>query len=738
MQKFGLCCLNLQVKQFKQKLLYHVSTLHYKTHSFYSFFSRSGLFAFTAFCFLFFAESAKAGNDTCYVSSENQSINLNAHLFYFEEQDSSKGINEVSRPEFNQAFKAYHGIGAINFGFTNKSYWIKLQVKNTGQQHLHTFLEVPYPFLNRLTAYIPASNGEFAIQQVGDHFPFSHRKYDDKNFIFDLDFSGNESKTIYFHFACDGEATSFPVRIIAPIQLSIDTGNERIMLGLYYGIVVFALFLSVFLGASLKENINYRYFFYVLFTGLFQFSIDGLSFQYFWPNTVWLANHIIPMAGSAALFFFIKFTQFLILTKRHTPSLCKFLNMLATILVLLFVCAMLPNPYYGFSLMALNFIAVVANIAILIIAIKINQLKFRPARYFLVAFLLLLVGTTLQMLKNFDLLPRVFLTEYGIQLGSGIEIIFLSFALSERVRALKDEKQEAQELLLRQLEENNRLQREMNVELEKKVKERTIEIQHQKKLIEEKHKEITDSINYAERIQRSFLATKKILDENLNAYFVFFQPKDVVSGDFYWAAELSNGNFALAVADSTGHGVPGAIMSILNISSLEAVLKAGHTEPAEILNFTRTKIINRLKKDGSLEGGKDGMDAALVVLDRENNCMRYAAANNPIWIIRNTELIELYADKMPVGKHERDTVQFKQHLVNLQKGDMVYLFTDGYADQFGGPKGKKFLYSRLKSLLTLVASLPVHEQEQKIKAEFFAWKGGLDQTDDVAMIGFRI
>lgn len=277
--------------------------------------------------------------------------------------------------------------------------------------------------------------------------------------------------------------------------------------------------------------------------------------------------------------------------------------------------------------------------------------------------------------------------------------------------------------------------------LEETVKERTAEVVEQKHLIEEKHKEITDSINYAERIQRSFLATKELLDENLKDHFVFFQPKDVVSGDFYWA--MSTGSethkkFILVTADSTGHGVPGSIMSILNISSLENTVKEGFEEPAEILNHTRTKIIERLKKDGSAEGGKDGMDTSLISFDFKNNKLTYAAANNPVWIVREQKMLEYAPDKMPVGKHDKDTIPFTQHTIELQKGDVVYALTDGFPDQFGGPKGKKFMYKSLKELLVKVAPLPMEEQKEILQAAFNNWKGALEQVDDVCLIGVRM
>ena len=164
--------------------------------------------------------------------------------------------------------------------------------------------------------------------------------------------------------------------------------------------------------------------------------------------------------------------------------------------------------------------------------------------------------------------------------------------------------------------------------------------------LEEAHKEITDSINYAERIQRSFLATDELLNENLNEYFVYFNPKEAVSGDFYWAGKLNNGNFAMVNADSTGHGVPGAIMSILNVSSIEKAVENNATSPDDIFNQTRKTIIERLKKDGSTEGGKDGMDASLISFNKDKTKMTYVAAQNPIWIIRDSNLTEIKPEKM--------------------------------------------------------------------------------------------
>ncbi|MBK6835443.1 MAG: SpoIIE family protein phosphatase [Bacteroidetes bacterium] len=308
------------------------------------------------------------------------------------------------------------------------------------------------------------------------------------------------------------------------------------------------------------------------------------------------------------------------------------------------------------------------------------------------------------------------------------------------------------------IKQRERVLRQRQMELEQTVEERTHEVVEQKEIIEEKQKEILDSINYAKRIQRALLASTKLLNENLKSenndaskaedHFVYFQPKDIVSGDFYWASNLADGRFVIVTADSTGHGVPGAIMSMLNISCLnEAVNGKELTNAADILNHTRTKVISNLANDGSAEGGKDGMDCSVICYDFKNLKMNYAAANNPIWIVRkianeNGELvktmIELKPDKMPCGKHDRDNIPFNSYEFDLQKGDLVYALTDGFPDQFGGEKGKKYMYKKLKEFLVENAHHPMAKQYKFLNAEFNYWKQDTEQVDDVLIIGIKV
>lgn len=295
---------------------------------------------------------------------------------------------------------------------------------------------------------------------------------------------------------------------------------------------------------------------------------------------------------------------------------------------------------------------------------------------------------------------------------------------------------------------------------EQHAQKQTQIIARQKDLVEDKQKEILDSITYARRIQQALLASKQLLDSNLvrnpspaqgtpddkpgnsggekRDYFILFRPRDIVSGDFYWASLLPNGEFALVIGDSTGHGVPGAIMSILNISCLNEVISKNEVRPDRILFETRKRVIDYLKNDGSGDGGKDGMDCTLLSFNFRTNVLSYSGANNPLWIVRDGELIEIKPDKMPVGKHAWDQTDFTLHSFPFRSGDRIYTCTDGYADQFGGQQGKKFMSRKFKNLLLSISSRPAAEQRQLLSETFDAWKANIEQVDDVTVFGLCI
>ena len=215
--------------------------------------------------------------------------------------------------------------------------------------------------------------------------------------------------------------------------------------------------------------------------------------------------------------------------------------------------------------------------------------------------------------------------------------------------------------------------------------------------------------------------------------FILFKPKDIVSGDFYWATEHNN-KFYLAICDCTGHGVPGAFMSLLNIGFLSEAIKENDIEtPNEIFNYVRTRLLNSISK----EGQQDGMDGILICLDKVTKQLTYAAANNEPILISNAQIKELAKDKMPVGKGEKNE-SFKLFSIDAKVGDTIYLYTDGFADQFGGPKGKKFKYKPLNELLLSNVAEPMERQKELLDTTIESWKGNLEQVDDILIVGIKI
>ncbi len=289
-----------------------------------------------------------------------------------------------------------------------------------------------------------------------------------------------------------------------------------------------------------------------------------------------------------------------------------------------------------------------------------------------------------------------------------------------------------------------------NDRLEQQVRERTHELEvanteieaqrdfarYQRDQIAQHQKSIMDSIQYAQTIQNSLLPSSHILKTKLPEHFILFKPRDIVSGDYYWFSEQEK-HYYVAAADCTGHGVPGAFMSMLGMALMNEIInKYPDIDPDSLLNELRSQIIETLHQKGDPSAAKDGMDMVVCKVDRNNSRMLFAGANNSLYLVRGKELTEYKTDKMPVSIH-LVMHPFTGHEINLKPGDSVYLFSDGYADQFGGPRGKKFKYQPFKRLLISISEKEMHEQGLQLDREFEQWKGDADQVDDVVVIGLK-
>ncbi|PKP19549.1 MAG: hypothetical protein CVU05_11090, partial [Bacteroidetes bacterium HGW-Bacteroidetes-21] len=311
---------------------------------------------------------------------------------------------------------------------------------------------------------------------------------------------------------------------------------------------------------------------------------------------------------------------------------------------------------------------------------------------------------------SFEISPPFYMTWWFITTVSVFLVSLIFFAIKFREANLKKEKRV----------------------LEQKVQERTVEIAKQKEIVEHKNKDITDSINYAKNIQEALLPAKKEIAQIFPDSYVIFKPRDIVSGDFYWIAHKENCTY-FAVADCTGHGVPGAFMSLLGIAFLDEIIASNPSIPTSVLlNMLRDNVIDSFKSTG----GKDGMDISMIRIDWQARKIQYSGANNPLYFVRNNVLKEYKAQKMPIGYYP-EPVPFEYTEIDLSAGDTIYLFSDGYADQFGGPLGKKFKYKALKDLLTSVGWQPMVQQCISVEKSWTDWKGEHEQVDDIILIAIR-
>ncbi|MFI5151398.1 MAG: SpoIIE family protein phosphatase [Bacteroidia bacterium] len=280
--------------------------------------------------------------------------------------------------------------------------------------------------------------------------------------------------------------------------------------------------------------------------------------------------------------------------------------------------------------------------------------------------------------------------------------------------------------------------------LEAKVIERTEEVVRQKEEIQSQsgkleilYRHVTDSIRYAKRLQDAILPPNAFVKQILPESFILFKPKDIVSGDFYWLNQKGD-RILVAAVDCTGHGVPGAFMSIVGNNMLNQVVKDFELKDAgDVLNKLNKQAavtISQKSEDGAV---RDGMDLSLCIIDKQSMTLEFAGANNPLYYFRNGEFRELKPDKFPIGYYSEEAKSFTNKQVQFQKGDTFYIFSDGFADQFGGPKGKKFMINQFRNLLIRIHKLPMDQQKELLNQTIETWRGGLEQVDDILVIGFR-
>ncbi len=559
---------------------------------------------------------------------------------------------------------------------------------------------------------------------------------------------------------------------------------ERLFLGILWGMILLIAVYYLILYFFVKE-ISYIYY------SLFSSSVCFLLFYHSGYNAEFIPQlpayniYLIPiiLAVFPITFYLLFGTTFLNLRENlkfwyrvFRISLCVILICTITLFVFKLI-----HPGYDYptflSLFARSILILLIIAPFIYVVPSILRIKhgYKPAWFFLVAnitFLTILLYWYF-LSSNIDFTYRsnlmLVLDRGGMEISIVIQILIFALGLGQKIRFAEKEKKLAQEKTIEQLKENEKLQDKVNRELEDKVKERTKEISQQKEEIEsqrdelekqrdlvtEQKQEITDSINYAKKIQTAVLPSEQLLDQMLPEHFILFKPKDIVSGDFYWIRQVKNFTVVVA-ADCTGHGVPGAFMSMLGTSMLNEIVSRSRFDSAgEILNRLRKKIKDTLSQEGKDAEQKDGMDMSLAILDNDNNEMQYAGAFNPLYLIRSKgqspdtklselismesdqfQLLEIRGDRQPIAIYSTEK-DFTTNHIKIRSSDSLYMFSDGYPDQMGGPKGKKFMTKKFKELLLRIQAEPMITQKEILEKTLEDWKQNVQQIDDILVFGIK-
>jgi serine phosphatase RsbU (regulator of sigma subunit) len=639
-------------------------------------------------------------------------------------------------------------IGILDFNTSR--WWLRFSIQN-GSSYGTFYIETARPITNKAVMYEYDDFGMIRIHHAGDDYSFDIKEVKHRKCIFKINMHTGQTKHFVLMLESDGEVITLPLKVYEESQFLTADNNEQFFNGIYFGLLALVIIIFFTFYTLLRDRSFLYYVIYVVGQFLMQFTLDGYTFQFIFPSNAYWVNHSVPISAGLAVFFVLLYARSFLKTASRHRGMDRFFRISAALVAVVSLIQFIPGPTYTTVYPIINGLSLISVISILVAIGILSRKGYHINRWFTAAQVILIAGAIIFILGNFNIVGDAEHSLVVFKIASALEMVALSISMAGKYRELQMEKERAQQEVLQQLEEKNRLAAEINVRLEQQVKERTAEIELQKEQLAEKNHEILDSIRYASRIQKAILPPQELVRETLGESFVLYKPRDIVSGDFYFVSpvhtttETPEKLALFAAVDCTGHGVPGAFMSIVGSNYLSAGLSAPQVNTTgQALDYLNEGVLKTLRQQLSAEERiRDGMDIAFCALNRAKSVLHFSGAKNPLYHFRNGELTEIKGDKRPIGEFaEGDDAHFKTHQVDLQPGDMIYVFTDGYADQFGGPEvdkgGKKFGYKKYKELLSQISGLPMNQQVERLEQAFYAWKGDLEQVDDVCIIGVRV
>ncbi|WP_375559136.1 7TM diverse intracellular signaling domain-containing protein [Bernardetia sp. OM2101] len=644
---------------------------------------------------------------------------------------------------------------------SNCIYWVKITINNT-LPHEHEWVLNLGKDLNLVDVFdpLPALN-QYAHKRNGIFVSPSERNIDEivSQTKVRVSFLPKSQKTIFIRYQnINNRPIKADLKLIKKDKFEQDVKYRNLSQGIFQGLIWIMVFYNFLIFILNREKVYLYYSLYLLGTGLFlmvmsSLALDGINGEMF--------HYIWYFAGLCVAFYFLFMRSFL-RTDELFPKLDKAIKVAIYIQFIVVAFVMLYHFTKDIKLIAILYFLSIGLQALFILILLVwlliilntkkmkGKINKKLMYFFIAGSFALIAGAASGNIMNFlDLVPRTVGGAF-VQVGIVAEILLFSMGLGYRMKLNEKEKQNVQEKLIIQLQENETLQRTLNQELEEKVIERTQEIEQQKEQInkknhqlEETNKKMTDSITYAARIQSAILGDINQLEEELGNAFILFRPRDIVSGDFYWLKkiEIEEKSYKIfVVADCTGHGVPGAFMTVMGVDSLEEIVGHEKTwQPHEIL-YKLDKRITAATTQRQSTGRqiRDGMDIVILVFEEGTNTAYFAGAKNPLFHIRGNEHLLTKGSTSAIGGSTRKAKSFSMHEITYQKGDVFYLYSDGFQDQFGGKDGMKYMSKIFREKLVEISNFPMNTQKEILDKEFVEWKGTQSQTDDVILAGIRM
>lgn len=651
--------------------------------------------------------------------------------------------NGLTTEEFLKQKKKFSGRkmtqGLENLDFTSSSYFVHFTLTSKLDKDAQLVLETARPITNVVELYCVETQ---KTVWSGDAMPFNRKSIPSNFSVLPISLPANQSHEYVLKVTSDGEGLTLPIVFHKKRNFDKMDRDRQMIIGGFLGMFLFVVIIYFGFFVMLRESLFLLYISYVFFSGLMQFGFDGYFQKFLFTSGGYFSQHIILINSGITLVFGLFYaTRFL--------KLEGTLRKVAYSLILINFCiafiSLFPGGLYEIAYPLMNGSGFLSLIFMLIAA-YLQGKKQAVNKLFFIGLSCVVVGGTVYILGNFGVIDLPLITLNSLKAGTLMEMVFLSILMAGRYKILQEERERAQTALLIELEENNRIVRETNERLEAQVAERTKEIESQGMLLKEKNEAFMSSITYAKRIQQAVLSNQEKFSNILPESFVFFQPKDVVSGDFYWIDSLSskhdqNGDFlAYVTADCTGHGVPGALVSFIGNHLLDSEeVTRNLMNPGAVLDALTQGMNAALNSRYSNEHLRDGMDLAFCLLDKKERILYFSGAKNSAYVIRNGELIELKGDRKSIGfDPKEESHSFQTQTLKLEIGDMIFTCSDGYADQFGGGKGKKFMSKQLKRLFIEISVLSMEEQSDRLRTTLEEWMGDNQQLDDILIIGVRI